>query len=88
MHLQYLSIRLKFPIPMFEQLCCKLKLEQYAADIEICAFSKNEQFLMTASNQSGGGSLICCWDIKHSEVGISVVILEVCMLSSQFCHSV
>ncbi|XP_073396184.1 uncharacterized protein [Physcomitrium patens] len=40
---------------------------QCNAEIEICAFSKDETIVVAAAKLEGGGSWLCCWELKHSQ---------------------
>lgn len=42
--------------------CCYCVVE-----IEICAFSKDETIVVAAAKLEGGGSWLCCWELKHSQ---------------------
>jgi len=42
------------------------------ADVNICAFSKDEKLLMAASNSAGVGCTLYCWDIRHAKASAKV----------------
>ncbi len=43
------------------------------ADVNICAFSKDEKLLMAASNLAGVGCTLYCWDIRHAKASAKVL---------------
>ncbi|KAG0573613.1 hypothetical protein KC19_VG193700 [Ceratodon purpureus] len=58
-----------YDVRMFKKVGVSFKMK-YNAEIQICAFSKDESLLMAASKFDAGGSWICCWEFKHSQASI------------------